>query len=221
MDDDDPTVVAVPGDSTQTHSEVRPSSRIRVALPGSRTTPTPNPASETAPRANRLADRAPPPLTMARAAPSKQPGLGLGVCIALLSAGALYLFFRWPAVEPLLAQFVTATETIAQPAQPAIPARTQEAASPPTAPNKPVLLSGRDPVYTERARQARVEGTMQARCTITEAGTVTDCKFLKTLPHMEQSVLDALYSRRYAPVIWGGKPSALSYVFNIRVALPQ
>lgn len=87
--------------------------------------------------------------------------------------------------------------------------------------NRPMLLSGHDPVYTPEARDARVEGTMVARCTITTTGSVTGCRLLKSLPHMDKSVLDALYSRRYTPVIWEGKPVAVSYTFNIRVVLPK
>ena len=86
---------------------------------------------------------------------------------------------------------------------------------------RPMLLSGRDPIYTAQAREAKVEGTMVARCTITTAGSVTNCRILKSLPHMEKSVLDALYSRRYTPVMWEGKPVAVNYVFNIRLVMPK
>ena len=34
-------------------------------------------------------------------------------------------------------------------------------------------------------------------------------------------VLDALYSRRYTPVMWEGKPVAVNYVFNIRLVMPK
>jgi len=87
--------------------------------------------------------------------------------------------------------------------------------------NRPMLLSGHDPVYTAEAREAHVEGTMVARCTITTSGSVTGCRLLKSLPHMDKSVLDALYSRRYTPVIWEGKPVPVSYTFNIRVVIPK
>jgi serine/threonine-protein kinase len=86
---------------------------------------------------------------------------------------------------------------------------------------RPMLLSGRDPLYTAQAREAKVEGTMVARCTITTGGAVTNCRILKTLPHMDKSVLDALYSRRYTPVMWEGKPIAVNYVFNIRLVMPK
>jgi len=83
------------------------------------------------------------------------------------------------------------------------------------------MLAGHDPVYTREAREARVEGTAVAKCTITAQGSVTSCRVIKSLPFMEKSVLDALYSRRYTPVLWEGKPVAVSYVFNIRVVRPK
>ena len=86
---------------------------------------------------------------------------------------------------------------------------------------RPMMLSGRDPIYTAQAHDAKVEGTAVAKCTITTAGAVKNCRLLKSLPHMEKSILDALHSRRYTPVLWGGKPVAVSYVFNIRVVRPK
>jgi TonB family protein len=86
---------------------------------------------------------------------------------------------------------------------------------------RPMLLSGRDPVYTAAAREAGVEGTMVARCTITTSGAVTGCRVLKSLPHMNEAVVSALQGRRYTPVMWEGKAVPVSYVFNIRLVLPK
>jgi protein TonB len=86
--------------------------------------------------------------------------------------------------------------------------------------NRPSMTSGRDPIYTKEALAAHVEGTMIVRCTINVAGAITNCRVLKELPHMKQAVLDALYSRRYTPVLFNGQVVNVDYVFNIRLVLP-
>ena len=105
----------------------------------------------------------------------------------------------------------------------------QEAAPPPPANvvipfgagmNRPQLISGKDPVYSREALVHRVEGLMIVRCTINIEGRVTNCRIIKSLPYMEKTVLDALYSRRYTPVLYKGRPVNVDYVFNLKLVLP-
>jgi protein TonB len=86
--------------------------------------------------------------------------------------------------------------------------------------NRPSMVGGRDPIYTKEALAARVEGLMIVRCTINITGAITNCRVIKELPHMKQAVLDALYSRRYTPVLFNGQPVNVDYVFNIKLVLP-
>jgi TonB family protein len=86
---------------------------------------------------------------------------------------------------------------------------------------RPELLSGEDPVYTKEALEERVQGLAIIKCVITAEGTVTSCRIIKPLVHMEQSLLKALESRRYKPVLYKGKPIAVDYVFNIKLTLPE
>lgn len=85
---------------------------------------------------------------------------------------------------------------------------------------KPKMLSGQDPVYTKDALDNRIQGTFLARCVITKEGAVTNCLVLKSLPYMDQAILDALMSRRYAPATMSGAPIAVRYVFNVQTRLP-
>jgi len=61
---------------------------------------------------------------------------------------------------------------------------------------RPTRIAGREPQYTREAMMARVEGMMIVRCTITLEGTLTNCRVIKSLPHMEKAVLDALATHR-------------------------
>jgi len=88
--------------------------------------------------------------------------------------------------------------------------------------SRPVLVERGKPVsYTGEALEAHVEGTMIVRCTITVEGHVEHCVVLKTLPFLEKAVLESLYSSRYSPVTYQGKPVAVGYTFNVKLVPPN
>lgn len=84
----------------------------------------------------------------------------------------------------------------------------------------PRLLEGPDPVVPREAREARVEGTMLVKCVITTAGALQGCRVLKSLPFLEEPVLEALARRRYTPVLFQGRPVNVEYVIPLRFELP-
>ncbi len=85
----------------------------------------------------------------------------------------------------------------------------------------PEQLSGRDPEYTRPALEARVEGTMVVRCVVTVEGRVQNCRPVKSLPYMDDAVIEALLSRKYRPATYQGRPIAVDYVFTVRLVLPK
>jgi serine/threonine protein kinase len=102
------------------------------------------------------------------------------------------------------------------------PAPSTEPAPASAAMTRPELLdSGRAPAYTREALASRVEGVVSARCVVTVEGRLERCALLKSLPHMERSILDSLSTRRYRPALLGGRPHAVEYVLNLRVAPPR
>ena len=86
--------------------------------------------------------------------------------------------------------------------------------------NLPRLLEGPEPVYPREAREARVEGTLLAKCVITTEGTLRSCRIIKSLPFLDEPVLTALAHRRYAPVMFQGRPVNVEYVISLRFELP-
>ena len=84
----------------------------------------------------------------------------------------------------------------------------------------PALLGGKDIVYTREAREARVTGMLIARCTITRKGEVRDCRVIKGLPLMTDTVVAALLTRKYTPVTFQGQPVSVTYVFNVKLTMP-
>jgi serine/threonine-protein kinase len=86
---------------------------------------------------------------------------------------------------------------------------------------RPVELQGKEIVYTREALAARVEGTMLVKCVITKTGAVENCRIIKGLPHMNETVVQALRSRTYKPITLQGKPVAVDYTFSIRLVAPR
>jgi protein TonB len=83
---------------------------------------------------------------------------------------------------------------------------------------RPQLLSMIEPEYTREARDANVKGLFVAKCVITTHGTLQRCRVVKGLPMMDQAVLAAIAQWRYSPVVYQGKPVAVDYVIQVRLA---
>ncbi len=84
----------------------------------------------------------------------------------------------------------------------------------------PELLEGPPIFATPEAVAAGVTGTMLVKCLITVEGRVHDCRVLKSLPHMEEAVVEALRRRRYRPAMFEGKPLETRYAFTVRIPSP-
>jgi serine/threonine-protein kinase len=112
------------------------------------------------------------------------------------------------------------TEQAAAPASPAAAAATSKVLPFQDGMSRPVPLSPPAPVYTREARAARVQGTVIAKCVITASGSLTGCRIIKGLPHMNEAVLAALQASRYRPVTFQGRPVAVDYVFSIKIVPP-
>ena len=88
----------------------------------------------------------------------------------------------------------------------------------PTSVDGPKLVEMVEPQFTREARDADVKGLFLAKCVITTAGTLQQCRLLKGNPLMDQAVLTALSRWRYTPVIYQGKAVAVDYVIQVRLA---
>ena len=87
---------------------------------------------------------------------------------------------------------------------------------------RPKLISGPSKFeYTREALEARVEGTMIVRCTLTVEGRAQNCRIIKPLPHLEESVLATIAKQRYTPVTFQGRPVNVDYTFTFKFVLPN
>jgi serine/threonine-protein kinase len=127
---------------------------------------------------------------------------------------------------PAPAPAVASADTGGSLAVPVLPAGVLAAASNKPLPygegmSRPEQLEGKEIAYTREALAAKVQGTMLVKCTITRQGRVENCRILKPVPHMEQTVVEALQSRVYKPILYKGQPVAVDYVFSVKLQLPR
>jgi protein TonB len=85
--------------------------------------------------------------------------------------------------------------------------------------NRPQRVAGPEPDYPRQAREAKVEGTMLVKCVITTSGTLRGCRIIKSLPFLDQPVLEALAQQRYTPVTFQGRPVDVEYVIPFKFKL--
>jgi periplasmic protein TonB len=85
---------------------------------------------------------------------------------------------------------------------------------------RPQPIQGGKPEYTPSATAARVEGKVIARCVITAAGEAVDCKIIKSVPMLDEIVLDTLRQARYSPATFQGSPISVQYLLTFNFKLP-
>ncbi len=81
----------------------------------------------------------------------------------------------------------------------------------------PVRLSGPTLYYSAKAREDRVQGLMIVKCVITMEGKVTNCRVIKSLPHMENAIVEYFSQSRFTPATLEGKPLAVYYDFMVTI----
>jgi protein TonB len=114
---------------------------------------------------------------------------------------------------------VGGTGTVVSPAAPPPPPPSNQVLPFGEGMNRPKLMGGPEPTFPREAREAKVEGTLLAKCVITTEGALTDCRIIKSLPFLDQPVLEALAQRRYTPVSFQGRPVAVEYVIPFKFKL--
>jgi protein TonB len=109
-----------------------------------------------------------------------------------------------PLISTLLAVIILTPITFA--AQGPQPPAPQQASASTT---KPKFISGRDPEYTESAREARIEGTVILTLSVNEKGKVTAVKVQNGLDKgLDQKAVKAAKKWKFEPATENGKPVA-------------
>lgn len=84
----------------------------------------------------------------------------------------------------------------------------------------PVIVTRVEPVYTEVARRARIQGIVIIEAVIDRQGNVTEARVLKPLPMgLDQAALDAIRRWKFRPGTLNGQPVPVYYNLTINFRL--
>ena len=79
--------------------------------------------------------------------------------------------------------------------------------NPPSSVSEPVLVSQVQPEYTEDAKQARIQGTIELLCQVQADGTVKACSVRKSLGYgLDEAAITAVEKWKFIPGMKDGKP---------------
>jgi len=86
---------------------------------------------------------------------------------------------------------------------------------------RPTRVAGMDPPYTQKAREARQQGLVIARCVMTTHGFLVGCRIVRSsAPLQNDAVLAALATHRYSPAMFEGRPQTVFYTLPFNFRLP-
>jgi protein TonB len=86
--------------------------------------------------------------------------------------------------------------------------------------SKPEAISRVNPVYTEAARRARIQGVVIVETIIDKTGTVTNVRVLKPLPMgLDQAAVDAVKKWKFRPAQLNGRPVNVYFVLTVNFQL--
>lgn len=84
----------------------------------------------------------------------------------------------------------------------------------------PVKVFSPQPLYTEEARRAGIQGIVILEAVVDAEGTVRNVKVLKGLPMgLDKSAVDAVMTWRYQPATMEGRPVPVYFTFTISFSL--
>lgn len=119
-------------------------------------------------------------------------------------------------VEQALRDAAAAREAVPKPAQPAPVAPPQGARLVAPSGRAPLRVGGSveaprplvqpQPVYSQEAMAARVEGEVVLEVVVDEDGRVPDARIVKSIPLLDQSAIDAVKQWRFVPARLNGEP---------------
>jgi protein TonB len=86
--------------------------------------------------------------------------------------------------------------------------------------NKPEIITRVQPVYTEAARRARIQGVVIVETIIDKTGNVTNVRVLKALPMgLDNAAVEAVKKWKFKPADLNGRPVNVYFVLTVNFQL--
>jgi protein TonB len=86
---------------------------------------------------------------------------------------------------------------------------------------RPQLVCAPSVRMTKAAAEHNVSGLTLTKCVLDTDGSLCDCHLVRTLPWMDEAILDALDMTRFTPATFEGHAIRVEFILPIRVgALP-
>jgi len=86
----------------------------------------------------------------------------------------------------------------------------------------PVLISRREPAYTQQALKARVEGTVQLSLTVGFDGVPRDVRVVRSLDTgLDQQAIEAVKTWRFQPATADGRPVSVAATIEVNFRLSK
>ncbi len=82
---------------------------------------------------------------------------------------------------------------------------------------KPSVVTPADIRFTREASAMHVSGVALVNCTVNLDGSLSDCRITKSLPYMDEAILQGLKSMRYTPGMYQGHPQKDKMTFPLRI----
>ena len=85
---------------------------------------------------------------------------------------------------------------------------------------KVMIRSKPEPVYTDEARENKIEGTVRLRLVLHSTGEVTEIKILKSLPHgLTEKAMEAARKIEFTPAEKDGRPVSQYVIIEYNFSL--
>jgi len=84
-----------------------------------------------------------------------------------------------------------------------------------------LILKKVDPVYPEKARKKRIEGTVLLAATITKNGDIADLTVVSGNRLLAQAAVDAVKQWKYRPYFFRGQPVEVETQVEVNFALAR
>lgn len=87
---------------------------------------------------------------------------------------------------------------------------------------RPTWKTNPAPIWSREAAAIKVQGTALVKCVVNLEGRLQNCRIVKGLPFMDQSIVETLTKewQTNGPIMYQGRPAFVDYVIPVHIVAP-